>query len=596
MCGIIGFVGNIFTVNELKKKIKEACLCLNHRGPDEQEIHVEDGLALGVARLAIRDPINGRQPMTRHGYTIVFNGELYDIEKMKNQLESLGCKFITKSDTEVLLYAYIHYGEAILEQLTGMFAFAIWDSKTKVLIVSRDRWGEKPLYYTFGKDFFLFASELKALMIWPNVKWKTSLEDINVFLRHSYLPAPRTGWEGIYKLEPGCCLAWESGKISKKKYYCPKIMLEEKKSNFSEEGKQLFSLLDRSVKNCLVADKPVGAFLSGGIDSTTIVTLMCRYHRDFPVFSIYWNEESYSEEKFIQKVVDVHHLNHHKIICTSQFFQENFEKIVNIFDEPFGDESMVPSFCLAAYAKNHVDVVITGDGSDEFFHGYKRYGYRGKFIKYLDVFAAIPKKTKAMICTKDFLKDSNEDAAILALYSQSKYDLGEKRVRSWIDIHTYLSDDILTKLDRVTMSVGLEARAPFLTSQVTDFALKCSLPHLLGRKNRGKEILRLAMKDYIPKLILERKKVGFGAPLKEWFRSSSKEWMKERLLGGSLLTTGWFSREGIQNLIAEHILEIENHSRAIFNLLVLETWLRAQKSRTGKSAVSEKKIIVSSMS
>lgn len=303
MCGITGFVGNIFTNSELKKKIQEACLSLKHRGPDEQGIHVEAGLAMGVARLAIRDPLNGRQPMTRHGFTIVFNGELYGIEEMKKQLENLGCKFTTKSDTEVLLYAYIHYGESVLEQLTGMFAFAIWDSRTKALVVSRDRWGEKPLYYTFGKDFFLFASELKALMIWPNIKWETSLDDIHVFLRHSYLPAPRTGWEGIYKLEPGSHITWKSGQISKQRYYYPKIMCEEKikKPNFQEEAKQLFNLLDHSVKNCLVSDKPFGAFLSGGIDSTTVVTLMSRYRSDFPVFSIYWNEKSYSEERFIQK-------------------------------------------------------------------------------------------------------------------------------------------------------------------------------------------------------------------------------------------------------------------------------------------------------
>jgi asparagine synthase (glutamine-hydrolysing) len=430
------------------------------------------------------------------------------------------------------------------------------------------------LYFACNDRCLAFASEIKALKVWPFISWDVSVEDMAIFLRHSYLPSPRTGWTQVHKLKPGSLLKWRAGQWSQQRYFnLPTPGTQDHKPQ------QLFTLLDQSVKNCLVADKPVGAFLSGGIDSTTVVTLMRRHQQNFPVFSIDWREASHSEGTYIQQVVHALRLNHFKILCDAQFLKDHFEHVVKMFDEPFGDESMIPTFCLAQAARGQVSVVLTGDGSDEFFHGYERYFYKGTFHSYIDVFSPLPQKTKEKIFSKEFLEfPSDEDGDLLARYLQSKKQVCEQRRRSWVDIQTYLPDDILTKVDRMTMSVGLEARAPFLTPAVTDFALRCCMQELVGKQGRGKEILRAAMKDYLPPTILERKKMGFGVPLKEWFCFSLKTWMQERLLNGWLFSTGWFSREGIEELIAEHVAQGSNHSRAIFNLLVLETWLRSNRS------------------
>ena len=561
MCGIVGYIGKTYSLAELERFIRLGCQTLAHRGPDDQHWKVGPDSALGATRLAIRDGAGGKQPMHRNGVTLVFNGELYGCASLRKKLKSRGYFFETTSDTEVLLCAFLEEGPAIFGRLSGMFACALWDKKEQKLYLARDRWGEKPLYYTLGKDFIAFASEIKGLRAWPSVDWEVEAEDIPVFLKNSYLPSPKTGWKNIFKLEPGSFLVWEGGQAARRKYFELSVVTEHK------SAAELFHLLGRSVKNCLESDRPIGAFLSGGLDSTTVAYFLSQYRPRAPVFSLHWEERDYSEEEYTRTAASAFGLQHVTVKCDAAFFMDHFEAIVGLYDEPFADESMVPTFCLAKLAKAHVDVVLTGDGADEFFHGYDRYFFSGTAKEFREVFAAMPSPLLQQICP-DLLQ--SEPESLLN---------GEKRTRSLFDIQSYLPDDILMKVDRACMGVGLEARAPFLTPEVTDFALQCPIEQLEGSSKRGKEILRQAMQGHLPDLILKRKKMGFGVPLNAWLRSSMRDWMCSRMLKGSLQKTGWFSQKGLEKLILDHLEGRGNYARPLLNLLVLEVWLASASGR-----------------
>jgi asparagine synthase (glutamine-hydrolysing) len=557
MCGIAGLAGSRFSKHYLHQSISLACEKLQHRGPDQQGVYMDEGAVLGIQRLAIRDSIHGSQPMTYRGYTIVYNGELYNCNEIKQELEKRNHLFETACDTEVFLKAFVEFGPSVLQKLDGMFAAAIWNSKSKTLYLCRDRWGEKPLYFTKGDEYLAFASEIKALKVWPHISWTTQLEDIWLFLKNSYLPSPRTGWKNIYKLEPGSLLTWHQGSLSQERYYTPKI-IEDDTCN----EKILFDLLNDSVKRCAQADRPVGVFLSGGLDSSSIAYFLSQHQNETTAFSLLWNEKDYTESQYASAAADKLGLNHWQVTCDSKFMVENFDFITNLYDEPFGDESMIPTYCLAKFAKQQVDVVLTGDGADELFHGYERYFFSGSFKEYIDVFSATPQQVMESI----FIPKIN--STIDPFVENSNYS---ERYRSWIDMKTYLSNNILMKIDRACMGVSLESRAPFLTQKVSDFALRCPF-YKLVRKDEGKEILKLAMNNRLPESILKRKKMGFGVPLKQWFKTSLKSWISNRVLEGGLQQTGWFSKPGLSKL-----LETEQ-SRTLFNLAVLEAWLSRQKN------------------
>jgi asparagine synthase (glutamine-hydrolysing) len=326
-----------------------------------------------------------------------------------------------------------------------------------------------------------------------------------------------------------------------------------------------------------ISERPVGAFLSGGLDSSTVVALLKRVQSHFPVFSIDWDEKAYSEGFYSAALCKQLGLRHEVVCCRPQFLVDHFEKIVALYDEPFGDESMIPTFCLAMRAKEEVDVVLTGDGADEFFHGYERYFFDQSPDRYTDVFSAIDRDTRELVCHQDF----KNIMPIAGCSFNEEWGVGkveELRARSLEDIQKYLPDDILTKLDRATMAVGLEARSPFLAPEITAFALNCSLDVLTRTSGGGKWIVKEAVKDLLPLEICERKKQGFGVPLGKWFSGELANWMKERLFSGVLLNTGWFSQEGF-----EHISQApQRYSRAIYNLLVLESWLSQQLTNSSR--------------
>lgn len=556
MCGITGLVGEVYDRHDLEKYLKESCDQLHRRGPDQKGFSIEKGVGLGCSRLAIQDGDKGQQPMSYHGFTLVFNGEIYNKKPLQRKLELQGHVLETDCDTEVLLKALVECGDSVVSELEGMFAFALWDSTHQILTLGRDRWGEKPLYYTFDQKSFSFASEIKAFQPWPHVKWEIAEEDLLIFLKNSYLPCPRTGWKQIYKLEQGSILKLCNQRFHISRFFTPRL------GNDHPEPKELFSLLQSNVKSCMASDRPLGAFLSGGLDSTSIAYFLSRENPTTPVFSLHWKETSHSEEEYTRHAAKALKLNHFSVECGSEFFKNHFDEIVDLYDEPFGDESMVPTYCLAQFAKQKVDVVLTGDGADELFHGYQRYFFDGEPGDYLETFAA----TSAPIM--------HSMARFKDLLPMKSLEINHPRNRSWVDLHSYLTDDILMKVDRACMGVSLESRTPFLTPQVSDFALRCSMESLVGNNQRGKEILRAAMQESLPKTILERKKMGFGVPLNEWFRGPLKEWMSVRLLEGELKKSTLVSMEGVSKLIDLHCARRGNFARPLFNLLVLERWLK----------------------
>ncbi len=559
MCGIGGFVGEGMAEEELTSAIHQVSQQLRHRGPDDYGYLVSDGVALCATRLAIRDIEHGMQPMTKEGVTIVFNGEIYNTEELREECQG---KLVTQCDTEVVLEGYLRFGSMIFEKLSGMFAIAIWDSRKKALFLARDRWGEKPLYYAQIPSGIVFSSEICGLKPWKKLKWDIVPSHIQTFLRNSHIPAPHTGWEHIVKLKAGHYLHLHNGTTTLKRYHFPTVIPA------THTPDRLRDLLINGVNRTAISERPLGAFLSGGLDSSIIVTLLKRIRTDFPVFSIDWKEPDYSEACYSSILCKHLGLRHEVIQCRPQFLVDHFDKIVSIYGEPFGDESMIPTFCLSKRAKEEVDVVLTGDGADEFFHGYERYFFDKDPDTYVDIFSAMDPATCELIFSKDF---SNFIPIKGRSFCEewSVKEVSRMRERSLEDIQNHLPDGILTKLDRATMAVGLEARSPFLMPEITAFALNCSLDLLIGKGGSGKRILKEAVKDLVPPEICERKKQGFGVPLGAWFSGELESWMKERLFSGVLLKTGWFSLKGLQQIAQNP----KNYSRAIYNLLVLESWL-----------------------
>ncbi|MGA8164655.1 MAG: asparagine synthase (glutamine-hydrolyzing) [Waddliaceae bacterium] len=558
MCGIVGVVGKQYDQSTLRVMTQKSCRELWRRGPDQTNSFIAEGIALGAARLAIQDPEKGNQPMSFQGFTIVFNGEIYNKKAIQDRLLSHGHKLHTNCDTEVLLKAMVKFGDAFLPTIEGMFAFALWDEHSKTLTLARDRWGEKPLYYTVKDQTLTFSSEVKAFRHWPHIDWNIDPEDIVVFLKNSYIPYPKTGWKHIHKLQPGCCLKYKSSEVKIQRFFTPSFTI----TKTLPEPQDLFDILQSSVRKCMTSDRPVGAFLSGGLDSTSIAYLLSGENQGAPIFSLHWQEASHSEESFTKEVAEALKLNHFSIQCDSDFLKRQFDSIVDLYDEPFGDESMIPTYCLAQFAKERVDVVLTGDGADEFFTGYERYFFSGNFDEYLETFA--PSSSLVM----EWLGPHKNP------FPMRSHSIDHPRNRSWIDMNAYLTDDILMKVDRACMGMSLESRCPFLMPAVTNFALGCPIESLVGTKQRGKEILRAAMKDHIPKRILERKKMGFGVPLNDWFRGPLRTWIKQRLLEGDLYALGLISKEGVIKLLSQNDEEQGEFARPLFNLLVLERWIK----------------------
>ena len=598
--------------------LDKMCRVITHRGPDEQGTTVEGRAALGMRRLAIIDLKCGQQPISTadDNLIIVFNGEIYNYLELKAELEALGHRFKTNSDTETILIAYQEFGAACLEKLRGMFAFAIWNKREESLFVARDRVGKKPLFYhVTERGNFVFGSELKVLLAHGEMKKEIDFAALDSYLTFGYVPEEFCIFKNVRKLPPASYLIFKNGEITTKSYWDFKYEKITEIKSEAEYVAELRELIEESVKVRLISEVPLGAFLSGGVDSSTIVGMMARLS-DQPVktFSIGFNEDSFDELKYARVAAKHFNTEHHELIVTPNLI-ELIDELVWHFDEPFADQSSLPTFMVSKMAREHVTVVLSGDGGDELFAGYTRYvtdqrrgnldrlprAFREKLLKplsetlphgakgknylynasldpidrYIDSVSHFNPMRKKSLYQPEFAARLNGDSGAGA---QSFHEIAN-RIQTgnpidnllYLDSKTYLPSDILTKVDRMSMATSLEARVPLLDHKLIDYVMR--IPSDLKLKGaETKYIFRRAVRGLVPDQILDRPKQGFGVPISEWINSQLRERMRETLGGKRFAERGYFQSEYIETLLDEHQKNRRDHSYALWILFMLELW------------------------
>ena len=620
MCGIAGFSGQqVIQQSQAYAEILERmCTVITHRGPDDQGLLIKDGIALGMRRLSIIDLAGGHQPMSgeNESVSVVFNGEIYNYRDLRPRLESLGHRFRTDSDTEVIVHSYEEFGADCIHHLRGMFALAVWDDRKRTLFLARDRVGKKPLYYTLTpRGTLVFGSELKCLLEHPEVRRETDPSAIDAFLSLGYVPDPISIFRDINKLPPGHHLTFVDGRITVKQYwdfhFDPLDLQREE--DYLEE---LRSLLDESVKMRLVSDVPLGAFLSGGIDSSVVVGLMSR-HLDQPVktFSIGFREESYDELEYARITARHFRTDHTEFILTPDLCRI-VDELIWHFDEPFADTSAVPTYMLSKLAREHVTVVLSGDGGDELFAGYTRYVVdrkRNRYVRiprllrrglmqpvsrllphrtpgrnylhnialdpldrYLDSLSVFTSLHKESLYTDSFNRQLNLEPSRLPELQgyASNVTTGEALDRMlYIDSKSYLPGVILTKVDRMSMAASLEARAPLLDHKLIEFVVRIPA----GIKMKGietKHVFKRAFRDLVPPEILNRKKQGFDVPLRHWINDQLSELVRDTFSDSRTRSRGYVDPRYVDLLLNEHSRHRRDHSLRLWTLLMLELWHR----------------------
>jgi len=624
MCGICGFFSkNRITVEQLT----EMNDTMYHRGPDDFGAEIYPGrgaYAVGLAqrRLSIVDlsPM-GHQPMHSPDgrVSIVFNGEIYGFQKLKEELTNY--RFASTCDTEVILAAYLEWGIDCIRRLNGMFAIAIYDRREEKLFLVRDRLGKKPLYYWLEDENLVFASELKPIMKCPGFQGNIRRDVLPRYLYHQYLCGPESIFENVYKVRPGEIVCFSDGKISKWHYWDLKKVYQEKKGTFTgsyEQAKdELKELLRTSVKERLVADVPVGTFLSGGYDSS-LVTAIAGEISDTPVktFSIGFHEKKYNEAEYAKEVASYIGCDHTELYIDEKDMFSLVESIPEYYDEPFADSSQIPSMLVAGLAREKVTVVLSGDGGDELFCGYNVYekvrqaqlldgvgalaGTMGDFLHITDKYPFKVKviaknrnkEAKTQLLSENYLRVANgmvlknDGQMFLPCYYDFESAYGEKNWqerRMLLDMDTYLPEDILCKVDRATMKYSLEARSPILDTRIAEFAM--SLPHEYKYfKGNKKRILKDLVYGYIPKELMERPKVGFSVPLDKWLRGP----LKERVLSFSerayLENQGIFDASYTESFLTDYMQKGDagagtgaNYSRLVWAFYVFQRWYESYK-------------------
>ncbi|EKD28097.1 MAG: hypothetical protein ACD_79C00431G0002 [uncultured bacterium] len=579
MCGFAGKIN--WKSNTYSSVIEKMCQKMINRGPDDYGLIHIDNITLGHRRLSIIDcSSRAKQPMksTDGRFHIVYNGEIYNFKDLKLELEKNGIIFNTTSDTEVLLYSYIFWGNECLNRFNGMFSFAIWDKEKKELFLARDRFGKKPLYYYLSDKIFVFASDLTALMLDEEIPKKYSYTALNCYLALGYILSPYTYYKDVSKLEAATYLIYaESGKkITKKKYWDYDNFFRTKtKEDINSISMHLTDLLHSSVKKRMISDVPVGAFLSGGIDSSSVVAIMKKYHNEpLNTFSIGFSNINYNELPYAEHVSKQIGTIHHSAICEREEGIKLLNDAINIFDEPFADNSMIPMLKLSELASRHLKVVLSGDGADEIFAGYityladKYYDYVkiipdfmkrifigtgnfftrfeskkiGFFYKQKQFFyGTLYSKQKAHYLWRMFFTPEERINILGNQYRELVYDTDPYHIFNkyyqqvkdldcldqnlYVDAMTWLTDDILVKIDRASMQYGLEVRSPYLDVDLVEYA--ASIPSSL--KLHGfttKYILKKIIKNILPEKIIKRKKSGFNAPVNSWLKLNNMDEFK----------------------------------------------------------------------
>lgn len=620
MCGISGIVYHHQHRPVSVQDLRSMCDTLVHRGPDDEGFFVERNVGLGMRRLSIIDLVSGHQPISNENgrVWIVFNGEIYNYPELRKDLEQKGHTFTTNSDTESIVHAYEEYGEECVKRLNGMFAFAIWDGREQRLLLARDRLGVKPLYYFFDDRCLVFGSELKAVLAHRAVPREIDPEALDNFLTFEYIPAPLSIFQGVKKLLPGHMLVLQEGKVSIHPYW--QLHFTRLKGGEMELGQALSDLLKDAVRMRLISDVPLGALLSGGVDSSTIVCLMSEImDRPVKTFSIGFDDPSYNELRYARAVAQHLGTDHYEL--TIQPDAVNLvERLVRYLDEPLADVSIFPTYLVSQLARQHVTVVLSGDGGDELFAGYEWYiadkfdrGYRKlpatvrtRWI--LPVIDHIPPSSRKkgvrnklkrfvegtmlppalrhfrwnIFLTEErkrllYSEDLQRAVAPLDIYARfiAYLEAVDEADPLWqqqfADINTYLVDDILVKVDRMSMANSLEARTPYLDYRVVEFA--AGLPSKL--KLRGwqtKYLLKQSMATKLPRDILTRRKEGFSIPMKNWLRKELRPLMQDVLSAERLGREGLFNSPYVEQLKMEHLKGIANHSHQLWSLIIFEIW------------------------
>jgi len=623
MCGIAGKISlNSTSSTESVELMSNA---IKHRGPDDAGTYLSPDrkVALSHRRLAIIDlsPF-GHQPMRYlNRYEIIFNGEIYNFQEERALLEKDGYTFRSHSDTEVILALYDKYKEHCLERLRGMFSFAIYDEQEQCLFAARDRVGKKPFKYFFDGKTFLFASELKAILTQPEYVREPDFIAINHFLTLQYVPAPMTGFKGIAKLEPGHFLKLDlrTKQLHKKRYW--KLDYSEKLDLPEDEWKsRIISTLEESVKLRMISDVPIGAFLSGGVDSSAVVALMARNStQPIKTFSIGFKEEKYNELPYARMVAEKFGTDHTEFIVEPKA-SELLPMLVKQYEEPFADSSSLPSYLLAKLTREHVSVALNGDGGDENFAGYTRYAalqsslhlerltwlaqtvgapltklladtvkntltsrihrltkslsidYRERYMGFTSYFT---NEQKALLYTENF-KEKIGNQNTYQLIADRFIESGSKNRTEqavYADFATYLPDDLLTKVDIATMAVSLEARSPLLDHALLELTAKIPFNLKLKGLNNKKYILKKALRGLVPNEVMDRPKMGFSIPIDGWFRNELKDYAREKLLTGELVRQKIVRQEYIDWIITEHQETNINYANHLWALLTLELWL-----------------------
>ncbi len=622
MCGIVGIIRRDATaVDEVL--LSRMCAAIRHRGPDDDGFYVNGPVGLGMRRLSIIDLKSGQQPIHNQDRTawIVFNGEIYNYRELREKLEKLGHMFYTNSDTEAIIQAYDRYGADCPKHLRGMFAFAIWDERAQELFLARDRVGKKPLLYAQLKGEFVFGSEFSALLLHPDISRDVDPEALHYYLSFMCVPAPLTAYRAIRKLEPGHTLRWRKGEIKIERYWQPDFS---QKINISEReaGERAIEVLREAVRVRLMSEVPLGAFLSGGIDSSAVVALMSEESSE-PVktFSIGFEEQDFSELHHARRVAEHLGADHHEFIVRPDAL-EVLPVLVEHYGEPYADSSAIPTYYVARETRKHVTVALNGDGGDESFAGYERYAamrlaekyhrlpavLRGSVVqqaielipsseirrsrirdakRFLQA-ASLPKVERYLRWVSVFDADAKQDLYAENFRHETENMHAAELLDPWFtrangagivdaalltDIMTYLPNDLLVKVDIATMAVSLEARSPFLDHHVIEFA--ASLPEKL--KLRGlttKYLLKRVLKQLLPAENLSRRKMGFGIPIGHWFRGKLQQFLRETLLSEKALNRGLFKPDRVKRLVELHTRAERDYSAQLWTLLMLELWFQ----------------------
>jgi len=625
MCGITGKI--FFDRNHKIEEglIHKMCQALVHRGPDSEGIYEDYNFGFGMRRLSIIDLVSGQQPIFNEDNTmaVVFNGEIYNYKELREELRAKGHQFKTDSDTEVIIHCYEEYGKEFVQKLNGMFAIAIWDAKNQRLLLARDRLGIKPLYYYQDQEKLIFASELKAVLEDQSVLRTVDLKSLDLYLSFMYIPAPFSMFENIRKLSPGHILSCEDGCVQLERYWDVEFHADEPQKSLEEYEEEFNFLLEDSVKRRMISDVPLGAFLSGGIDSSSIVAMMSQSSdRPIKTFSIGFKDGGYHDETYFSQMVADKFQTDHKVFHVDASVINLISDYVYHFDEPFADYAAFPTYVLAKLAREHVKVVLTGDGCDEIFAGYERYGseqwaqqykkipsfVREKLLlpvislgKKLSVkneslynlFNGADKKTRLMrlddtqryiqsrfnftyVQKKSLFNNQNLvqhdfSSKVLNGYLQENDQLDFLSRRLYLDIKTSLAEDMLTKVDRMTMAVSLEARVPFLDHRLVEFSARLPSRFKMDLFSL-KKFVKGALRDTLPGEIIRRPKHGFSSPIDQWFRTDLKTLVQDSLSNETIKRQNFFAADYVQDMINSHMESKANCGKELFMLMVFSMW------------------------